>query len=359
MTPALNGPSVGDRRTILKCLIVGEVAQAHDGSLGLAHAFIDAIANAGADAVKFQTHIAAAESTPGEPWRVKFSLQDATRYDYWQRMEFTEEQWHGLKKHADERGLLFLSSPFSIEAMELLTRVGVVAWKVASGEVSNIPMFERMAVTGLPLLLSTGMSPLSEIDAAVERVKARGLPLTVLQCTSAYPCPPEKVGLNLIPFFRERYGCAVGLSDHSGTIYPGLAAATLGIEVLEVHVTLSREMFGPDVPASVTTGELRQLVEGVRFIEKMRAHPVDKDALAREMSPLRDLFTKSVVARENLQAGTVLREEHLTVKKPGTGIPASRLRELVGHRLRRDVGADDVLQEDDLDVITERDEWKP
>src|ERR671939_371718 len=140
-----------------RCLIIGEVAQAHDGSLGLAHAFIDAIADAGAHAVKFQTHIAAAESTPGEPWRVKFSRQDASRYDYWKRMEFTEEQWHGLKQHADESGVQFLSSPFSVEAVELLTRVGVAAWKVASGEVSNQPMFQKMAETRWPILLSTGM----------------------------------------------------------------------------------------------------------------------------------------------------------------------------------------------------------
>jgi N-acetylneuraminate synthase len=331
------------------CLIIAEVAQAHDGSLGMAHAFIDAIANTGADAVKFQTHIASAESTPGEPWRVKFSLQDSTRYDYWKRMEFTEEQWHGLKKHAEERGLKFLSSPFSVEAVQLLTRVGVAAWKVASGEVSNIPMFERMVATGLPILLSSGMSPLSEIDTAVEMVKAHGLPLTILQCTSAYPCPPEKIGLNLIPFFRERYGCGVGLSDHSGIIYPGLAAATLGINVLEVHVTLSREMFGPDVPASITPSELNQLVEGIRFIETMKANPVDKNAMAAEMAPLRDLFTKSVVARIALPAGTVLQEDHLTVKKPGTGIPAIRLKELINRTLKRAVAADTLLTEDNLD----------
>ncbi len=327
------------------CIILAEVAQSHDGSLGMAHAYIDAIANAGADAVKFQTHIAAAESTPGEPWRVKFSQQDATRYDYWKRMEFTEEQWHGLKKHADERDLKFLSSPFSVEAVSLLTRLGVLAWKVASGEVSNTPMFERMIAAGLPILLSTGMSSLNEIDAAVERVKTRGLSLTVLQCTSAYPCPPEKVGLNLIPFFRERYGCAVGLSDHSGTIFPGLAAVTLGIEVLEIHVTLSREMFGPDVPASVTTAELRQLAEGIRFIERMKANPVDKDTVAAEMTPMRRMFTKSVVAKTDLPAGSVLRPEDLAVKKPGTGIAPHRLPELVGRRLNCDVKADQLLSE--------------
>ncbi|HEX5436184.1 MAG TPA: N-acetylneuraminate synthase family protein [Gemmatimonadaceae bacterium] len=331
------------------CLVVGEVAQAHDGSLGMAHAFIDAIAAAGADAVKFQTHIAAAESTPDEPWRVQFSQQDASRYAYWRRMEFTEEQWQGLRRHAGDRGLLFLSSPFSLQAAELLVRAGVAAWKVASGEVSNTPLFEHLLATRLPILLSTGMSRMAEIDTAVERVQARGVPLALLQCTSAYPCPPERVGLNMLTLFRERYGCAVGLSDHSGTIYPGLAAATLGARVVEVHVTLSREAFGPDVPASLTTAELRTLVDGVRFIERMRSHPVDKDDAAQAIAPLRRTFTKSVVARVDLAAGTLLREEHLTVKKPGTGIPASRLGELLGGRLMRSVRADELLAESDVE----------
>ncbi|MQA29574.1 MAG: N-acetylneuraminate synthase [Luteitalea sp.] len=332
-------------------MVIGEVAQAHDGSLGAAHAFIDAIATAGGDAVKFQTHIAEAESTPAEPWRIRFSYQDATRYDYWKRMQFTEEQWLGLKHHADERGLLFLSSPFSIEAMELLQRIGVTAWKVASGELSNLAMLERMAATGLPVLISSGLSPLAEIDRAVTLCISRGVTPTVMQCTSAYPCPPEKVGLNMIPLFRARYRCPVGLSDHSGTIYPGLAAAALGIDVLEVHVTLSAEMFGPDVSASVTTSGLRELVRGVRFIETMRMHPVEKDALAEQMEPLRALFTKSVACRIDLPRGTILRREHLTVKKPGTGIPPARLDDLPGLRLCRTVRADELLSENDLERV--------
>jgi N-acetylneuraminate synthase len=329
---------------------VGEVAQSHDGSLGLAHAFIDAIAAAGADAVKFQTHIAAAESTPGEPWRVKFSRQDASRYDYWKRMEFTEEQWGGLKAHADERGLLFLSSPFSSEAVALLERIGIAAWKVASGEVSNTLLLDDMLRSRKPMLLSSGMSPLSETDTAVARVRDAGVPIAVMQCTSMYPCPPESVGLDMLDVYRRRYNVPVGLSDHSGTIFPGLAAATLGCDVLEVHVALSREMFGPDVPASITTNELRVLCEGIRFIETMRASEVDKDRMARTLAPLRDLFTKSVVVRAPLPAGTRLAPEHLTTKKPGTGIPASRLHELVGRRLRRAVDADALLSEDDLEA---------
>ncbi len=331
-----------------RCLVIAEIGLAHDGSLGLAHAYIDEAARGGADAVKFQTHIAAAESTPAEPFRVKFSRQDATRYDYWTRMEFAEEHWRGLAAHARDRGLLFLSSPFSVEAVELLARVGMPMWKIASGEVSNRPLLEAVAATGSPVLLSSGMSGLAELDVAVNRVRRAGVPLGVMQCTTAYPCPPERIGLNMLDVFRRRYGCFVGLSDHSGTIFPGIAAATLGSEILEVHVTMSRGMFGPDVPASVTIEELRQLVDGVRFVERMRDHPIDKDAVAADMAPLRAIFTKSIVARQSVAAGTVLDAQHLTVKKPGTGIPAERLPDLLGRRLRRDVAADEMIREDDL-----------
>jgi N-acetylneuraminate synthase len=335
-----------------RCLVIADVALSHDGSLGLAHAFIDAIAAAGADAVKFQTHIAAAESTPSEPFRVPFSRQDASRYDYWKRMEFSEDEWRGLAEHCRERRVLFISSPFSVEAVDMLERIGQPVWKIASGETSNTQLLDRVLRTGAPVLLSTGMSPMAEVDAAVARVKARGVPVGVFQCTTAYPCPPERIGLNLVPHYRERYECWVGLSDHSATIYAGLAAVALGIDMLEVHVALSRDMFGPDVVASVTPAELRQLVDGIRFIERMRANPVDKDALAREMAPLRQIFTRSLVARRALPAGTVLAREHLAIKKPGTGIAPDRLEEVVGRRLRRAVEADQVLAAEDIEGLT-------
>jgi len=328
------------------------VALTHDGSLGLAHAFVDAIAAAGADAVKFQTHIAAAESTPAEPFRVKFSKQDETRYDYWKRMEFTESQWQGLADHARERGILFLSSPFSTQAVDLLHRIGMPLWKIASGETSNGLLLDRILDTGKPVLLSTGMSPIEEVDAAVERVRARKVDVGVFQCTTAYPCPPEKIGLNLISQYRERYGCWVGLSDHSATIYPGLAGAALGMDMLEIHVALSREMFGPDVIASVTTSELRQLVDGVRFIERMRANPVDKNASAAETAPLRKLFTRSLVASADLPAGTVIARQHVAIKKPGTGLAPDRLDDVIGRKLARPVTADQVLAVEDIEGLS-------
>jgi N,N'-diacetyllegionaminate synthase len=263
-------------------------------------------------------------------------------------MEFTREQWQGLADHAREKGLIFLSSPFSIEAVELLEGIGMPAWKVASGEINNKQLMDKMLQTRLPILLSTGMSTLDEIDHVVGQIRQANVELAVMQCSTAYPCPPEKIGLNLIPYFRQRYECAVGLSDHSGTIYAGLAAVALGIEVLELHVALSREMFGPDVPASVTTGELKQLVEGIRFIEKMRDNPVDKNGFAEKVSPLRRLFTKSIVASMDLPGGTVIEEKHLRIKKPGNGLPADRMQDLIGKRLLRNVKADEQILEGDF-----------
>jgi N-acetylneuraminate synthase len=252
-----------------------------------------------------------------------------------------------------ERGVLFVSSPFSIEAVDLLERVGQPIWKIASGEVGNTMLLDRVLDTPAPVLLSTGMSPLAETDAAVARVRARGRQVGVMQCTTAYPCPAERVGLNLVAEYRARYGCWVGLSDHSATIYPGLAGAAIGLDLLEVHVALSREMFGPDVVASVTTAELRQLVEGIRFIERMRAHPLDKDASSSETAPLRRLFTRSLVARRDLPAGTMLEADHLVIKKPGTGLSPERLVDVLGRRLTRAVAADELLSVADVEGLTE------
>jgi N-acetylneuraminate synthase len=329
--------------------VVAEVAQNHDGSLGTAHAYIDAIARAGADAVKFQTHIADAESTPGEPWRVKFSLQDETRYDYWKRMEFKEQQWHALARHASERGLLFLSSAFSFEAVDLLERIGVPAWKVGAGETTNLPMIGRMAGTGKPVLLSSGMSTWQDLDCAVAAVRVAGAPVAVLQCTTMYPCPPEKTGVNVMAEIRRRYACPTGLSDHSGTVYAGLMAAALGADMIEVHVCLSRDAFGPDISSSLTIPQLAELVEGVRFIRTALANPVDKESVAEELAGVRKIFQKSLVAARELPAGRSLTTEDIAIKKPGSGIPAARLEEFRGRRLARAVAANQMILESDFE----------
>jgi N,N'-diacetyllegionaminate synthase len=340
---------VPDRADATGCLVVVEVGQAHDGSLGTAHALLDAAADAGADAIKFQTHLADAESTPAEPWRVAFSPQDGSRLDYWRRMELSEQHWSGLREHAHERHLGFLSSPFSVEAVELLQRVGIDAWKVASGELGNHPLLDAIAACGQPVLLSTGMSPWSEVEDAVARLGRHGAEVTVLQCTSEYPCPPERLGLNVLAELRERFDGPVGLSDHTGSAHAIVAAAALGAEVVEVHVTLSPWAFGPDVSSSLKVEDLAEAIRGVHFVNEALAHPVDKDAMADELAELRTTFGRSVVTRHALPAGTVLTEEHLAAKKPAGGLPASALAALVGRSLAHDVARDHRLGEDDLE----------
>ncbi|ARO28763.1 N-acetylneuraminic acid synthase NeuB family protein [Rhizobium sp. NXC14] len=331
------------------CFIIGEIAQAHDGSLGAAHAYIESVAKSGANSVKFQTHIAEAESTPDEKFRVKVFPQDATRYDYWRRMEFSKEQWAGLFDHARQKGLIFLSTPFSFEAVELLDRLGVPAWKVGSGEVGNLPMLEMMARTGKPILLSSGMSSWSDLDDAFAVIKKHGAEIALFQCTTAYPCPPDKVGLNLIGEMKLRYGVPVGLSDHSGTIYPSLSAVTLGANLIEVHTVFSKECFGPDVAASVTTKELQQLVDGIRFTETMMMAPMDKDHEAEEKKELSILFGKSLYCKTGLRKGHILTPQDIALKKPGTGMPARMLDNAVGKILKRDYLAGEQLKESDLD----------
>ena len=335
---------VGEGRPVF---IVMEVAQAHDGSLGTAHAFVDLAAASGADAVKFQTHIAAAESTQNEPFRVKFSRQDANRYEYWKRMEFSPEQWHHLADHARERGLIFLSSPFSCEAVDLLEKCEVPAWKVGSGEINNEILLARLIQTRKPILLSTGMSTWEEIDAAVARIRNANIPLMLYQCTSVYPCPPEEVGLPLIITMKERYALPVGLSDHSGSPNYGIAAAALGAASVEVHMTLSRQAFGPDVPASLDPKDLKRMVEGIRQIESAMKMIV-KDDMARELSAVRAVFGRSVVARTFLRKGTILTEDHLTVKKPAGGVPPSEMSNLFGKILVMDKSMDSLITLDDV-----------
>lgn len=194
--------------------IIAEIGQAHDGSLGMAHSFIDAVAGTGADAVKFQTHIAESESTLDEPFRKKFSLQDKTRYDYWKRMEFTPEQWLELKNHAEELGLIFLSSAFSVEAAKLLNKNGIKAWKVGSGEVDiNNPLIEYMVKTKLPIILSTGLTKDNELKKILYMFNENSVNYCLLQCTSKYPTPLEEIGLNVVEQYKSKFDCYVGLSD--------------------------------------------------------------------------------------------------------------------------------------------------
>lgn len=329
--------------------IIAEVAQNHDGSLGLAHSFIDAVARTGADAVKFQTHIAIEESSSEEAFRVHFSYQDATRYDYWRRMEFTPEQWAGLKKHAEEKGLIFLSSPFSHSAVELLERLGIVAWKVGSGEMWSLSMLERMSRTGKPIYISTGLATWTDIDDTVRRLKTWNANFTLMQCTTRYPSPVEEIGLNILTELHARYACPVGLSDHSGTIFPSIAATVLGASAIEVHVTFSREIFGPDVVASVTIDELSELVRGVRAVTKMLSNPVDKTVSSSGNDQLRRMFGKGAMAKRDFIVGERPSLADIEYRKPAIGISEVDFHHYTDKRLLRAVKRGEFIKHEDYE----------
>lgn len=332
-----------------KSFLIAEVAQAHDGSLGLAHSYIDAIAGAGFDCAKFQMHIAAEESSEHEKFRVSFSRQDKTRFDYWKRMEFTYEQWQGLKAHCEEKGLEFLCSPFSIAAVEQLEALGVRRYKIGSGEVTNDLLLEHIAATGKPIILSSGMSGYAELDRAVEIFRRGGNSLSIVQCTTSYPTCAENIGLNVISELKNRYKVPTGLSDHSGTIFPSLAAVSLGASIIEVHIVFDRAMFGPDATSSLTPAELTQLAQGIRMIESMLNHPVDKNS-TENFAPLKIMFGKSIALRNDLKAGHVLELSDLIDKKPGDrGIPAAQFRSVIGKRLRTPKTAHSFLAPEDLE----------
>lgn len=329
-------------------MIIAEIAQAHDGSLGTAHAYLKALAETGVDAVKFQTHIAEAESSEFEPFRVKFSKQDASRFEYWKRMEFTLEQWKDLKAHADELGVELISSPFSNLAVEWLEEVGVKRYKIGSGEVSNLLMLEKIARTGKPIILSSGMSSWEEMDQTISFLKPFGNELSLMQCTTAYPTKPEQWGLNVMAELKSRYDLPVGFSDHSGDIYACLAAATLGAELFEFHVVFDKRQFGPDTPASITIDETTKLVKGIKDIQTSLGNPIQKGNI-EPYKDLKQIFEKSLAINKSLKAGHELTLEDLESKKPkGYGILANEFKAVLGKRLNKDMKQWDFLNWNDL-----------
>jgi N,N'-diacetyllegionaminate synthase len=329
--------------------IIAEIAQAHDGSLGILHSYIDAVAKAGVDTVKFQMHIADAESSAFEPFRVNFSYVDKTRFDYWKRMEFTFDQWQEIINHCNEKKINFLCSPFSIEAVNNLEKLGATRYKIASGEILNKLMLSKIAATKKPVLISSGMSNYEELDHAINFLKDHTSQLSVFQCTTAYPTPAEQVGLNVISELKSRYNLPVGLSDHSGEIYPSLAAVSLGASLIEVHAVFDKEMFGPDAKSSLNMQQLGQLVEGIRFLDRALQNPVNKNDTEKYTSN-KIIFGKSLAVNRDVQLGDYVLLEHLESKKPGDkGIPAAEFEKIVGKKYRTNLSKGVFINYSDIE----------
>lgn len=326
-------------------MIIAEIGQAHEGSLGIAHSYIDALAKTGIDCIKFQMHIAEAESSDSEPFRVAFSYEDRSRYEYWKRMEFTFDQWKGLKDHCSDLGLGFLVTPFSNMAIELLETLGVEKYKVGSGELNNSLMLEKLIRTGKPLIISTGMSSIKEIDSLVLQLKKRNTSFSLMQCTTNYPTLPSEWGLRYIPVMKNKYNVPVGFSDHSGEIHACIAAAALGAEIFEFHVVFDKRMFGPDSKASLTIEQVKALTKGVKDIGQSFIEPYKK----KELPELKAVFNRSLCVNKNLKRGHIIQFEDLEAKK-GTirGIAPSDFHKVVGKTLIKNKEAWSIIAQKDL-----------
>jgi len=329
--------------------VIAEVAQSHDGSIGLAHSFIDEISRCGADAVKFQTHFADEESTYDEPWRVKFSHQDKTRFDYWRRMEFSREEWFELASHAQAKGLDFLSSPFSNAAVELLREIGQKFWKVGSGEIYNEPLISDIIQDEIPILFSSGMSSIKDLEEVINLAKEKNKKFAILQCTSMYPCPPEYWGIENILELKSKFNCPVGYSDHSGSIFPSIAARTLGASFIEVHVTFSKSMFGPDVSSSIDFNELKNLIRGIRMLDESFENSKQKDQNITQSKSILKNFSRSVALKKDLPKGAKITLDDLTMKKPGGGFTYSKMKNIIGKRLKHDKSKRRILSKEDFE----------
>jgi len=325
--------------------VIAEAGVNHNGDVDLALKLVDAAAEAGADAVKFQTFKAERLVSPDAPkaaYQVETTGGGESQFDMLKRLELSEKAHWKILAHARQRGILMLSTPFDAESADFLDRLGLAAFKIGSGEITNLPLLAHIAAKGKPLILSTGMSWLAEVAEAVRTVRDAGArDLVLLHCLSNYPADPRDVNLRAMRTMADAFGVPVGYSDHTVGNEVALAAVALGACVIEKHFTLDRSLPGPDHKASLEPAELTALVRGIRVVEQALGHG-RKEPTAAEADTAR-VARKSLVMARDAQAGTVLTEDMVAIKRPGTGLPPATLKDVVGRTLRQDVKAGTVI----------------
>ncbi len=326
--------------------VIAEIGINHEGDPAKARRMIDDAAAAGCECVKFQCHVIEDEYVPAAGKVIPGNARESI-LEIMKRCAFDEQTDRELQAYSESRGLIYLSTPFSRAAANRLERMGVLAYKIGSGECNNTPLVEHIASFGKPVLVSTGMNDLSSVARTVEILERRQVPYGLFHCTSMYPTPYAKVRLGALAQLAARFPRAVlGLSDHSLGIYTCLAAVPLGARLLEKHFTSDRSWPGPDVPISITPAELKELIVGSRAI--FEALGGSKDVLPEEQ-PTIDFAYASVVTTSDVRAGEKFTRDNLWVKRPGTGeIHATRYEEVLGRVARRDVARDALLSWSDV-----------
>lgn len=327
------------------CFIIAEAGVNHNGDLKTAIRMIDVAAEAGVDAVKFQTYTAedlVTKQAPKAEYQRAATDSTESQLEMLKRTELSPEDFLELNRHCCDRGIFFLSSPFDEKSADLLEELGVPAYKIPSGEITNWRLLEHIAKKGKTVILSTGMSYLSEVDDAVRIIKEAGCEqIILLHCVSLYPTDPTDVNLRAMHTLETAFQLTAGFSDHTLGIEVAIAAVALGASVIEKHFTLDRNLPGPDHRASLEPSELKALVTGIRKVEAAFGHD-RKEPMQSELQTAA-VARKSLVAAKSINAGTCLTEDLIAAKRPGTGLPPSMKSRLIGRRLKRDVVAGTII----------------
>lgn len=328
-------------------IIIAEAGVNHNGNMDIAKRLIDAAADAGVDYVKFQTFKTenlVSFNAPTAEYQ-KAATQETSQYAMLKRLELNEQQHIELIEYCNKKGVKFLSTAFDMDSIDLLESLNLDLWKIPSGEITNYPYLARIAATGKPIIMSTGMCDTSDINNALDALIENGATnesITLLHCNTQYPTPYEDVNLLAMNTIKSDYGLATGYSDHTQGIEIPIAAVALGACVIEKHFTLDRNMEGPDHKASLEPAELKKMVEAIRIVEQALG------SASKTVSPSeaqnKSIARKSIVAKRNIHKGETLTEDNITVKRPGNGISPMKWREVIGTPATRDFAPDEPIE---------------
>jgi len=332
------------------CFMIAEAGVNHNGDLEIAKKLIDVAADAGVDAVKFQTFkaekLVTKDADQAEYQKKNIGKQE-TQFEMLKRLELKEEYHQILKEYAEKKGLIFLSTPFDEDSIDFLDELGVVAFKAGSGEVNNIPYLVKMAKKNKPIILATGMSTMEDVKEAYESMKSQGNNnIVILHCTTNYPTPYEEVNLRAMETMRKELECLVGYSDHTEGIVVPLVAASMGAVVIEKHFTLDRNMEGPDHKASLEPKELKEMVKQIRLVEIIRGSEEKKSTDSEKRIEV--VAKKSLVAKQDIAKGTVITSDMIIIKRPGTGIPPQDISKVLGKIAKKNIAKDKLILWNDL-----------
>lgn len=326
--------------------VIAEAGVNHNGDIEIAKRLVDAAAEAGADAVKFQAFKAeqlVCKDAKKAEYQLATTGKEETQYDMLKKLELTAQMHEILMKYCDKKNIMFLSTPFDIESIKLLSELRMQIYKIPSGEITNLPYLQEVGKYHKKTILSTGMSSMDEVKAAVDVLRKAGTnDIILLHCNTQYPTPISDVNLLAMVRMREELGLLTGYSDHTQGIEIPIAAAALGAVVIEKHFTLDKNMEGPDHKASLEPDELKRMIEGIRKVEQGLGDG-KKEASKSEKGNI-GVVRKSIVAKCAIKAGDLLTEDNLTTKRPGTGINPMRWGEVVGKTADRDYKTDEMIQ---------------